>query len=370
MQEIDILKKEDFADEESQLIFEARYNFYKTGDWRYLVHLLGSNQKILDRYNNKVLQTVQKINDGLEKRSEWIIFGCGRNGVRLYDLYMKNKVNVLGFCDNAKHGGHYSGKPIFTVNEAVAFSEAGIVIPYSPYMAEMEEQLLNKGVDEKRILYVDVDCIFSVKKIANLTEILLCENSKFVIYGTDHFEMLLCNLFTEAKMNLLAICSESEEYGGSIHGVPVINYKQYCECYQNCYLISVGINYQKLANMGVDDSKLIGMVNIESLQYFDDEIISPAYSTEQVFVDGGCWDLNSTRSFFKWAGKNAKKSYAFEPLNDNYKVCIKNSKQWKLQEKVEIIHGSLWDSEEVLPIFSGGGKKQFICCFKYNGCKK
>ena len=60
------VKKEDFCDDESQRIFELRYNFYQTGDWKHLIRLIASSQGIIDRYNNELtdIESVKKIKGG------------------------------------------------------------------------------------------------------------------------------------------------------------------------------------------------------------------------------------------------------------------------------------------------------------------
>lgn len=342
-----MVKKEDFCDEESQRIFELRYKFYQTGDWMELIRLLGFSQRIIDRYNDEIIGSASI--DSLNKKKSWMIFGCGYNGKKLFDHYLKDKVNILGFCDNALDGGHYSGKPIYTVKEAAAYKETGMIIPYSPFMYEMEKQLLELGYDADDIIILDADFLFPVKKTDHLYEILLDRNSKFVLYGTGHHESLICDLFLKAGLKLAAVCSEDSGQGKTFCSLPVISLSDYDRCYKDCYMICIGgAHYQKMIDHAADLDRVIGLANIDRLQYFDSEIIIP--DEEHIFVDGGCLDLYTTNLFFLRGGVNAKKAYAFEPLKDNFELCIKNRNSWGLDGKAEIYHGALWDKEEDLPL--------------------
>lgn len=216
-------------------------------------------------------------------------------------------------------------------------------------MYEMKNQLLDLGYHTDRIIILDGDYLFPVKKTDNFYNILMDENSRFVLYGTEIQEKEICHLFLSANMKVEAVCSENDRQGKSYCGIPVISLSEYFRYYKDCYMICIGgMKQQMLTAQGVSSDKVIGFANIDRLQYFDDEIVPS--DAEHVFVDGGCLDLYTTNLFFLKGREKYKKAYAFEPLKDNFEKCLKNCENWGLDDKVSLYHGALWDKEEDLPL--------------------
>ncbi|MBQ9361200.1 MAG: FkbM family methyltransferase [Lachnospiraceae bacterium] len=83
--------------------------------------------------------------------------------------------------------------------------------------------------------------------------------------------------------------------------------------------------------------------------YFDTDIIH--FEDEEVFVDGGSYDLSTTLSLSKIA--NLKKSYAFEADPDNVPKCNEMKERYGLKQ-AEIFPYGLWSSADMLTFGSTG----------------
>lgn len=68
------------------------------------------------------------------------------------------------------------------------------------------------------------------------------------------------------------------------------------------------------------------------------------FEEQEIFVDGGSFDLETTRIFqeiMKKEGKKCRKVYAFEPDRDHYLICKKKIQQngW---DNIELVNAGLW----------------------------
>lgn len=81
-----------------------------------------------------------------------------------------------------------------------------------------------------------------------------------------------------------------------------------------------------------------------------------AFEDQEIFVDGGCFDLETTRIFqeiLKNEGKQCRKVYAFEPDRNNYLICKKKieNNAWR---NINLVNAGLW-REEMYVEFEGIG---------------
>ena len=83
-------------------------------------------------------------------------------------------------------------------------------------------------------------------------------------------------------------------------------------------------------------------------QYFDPDFIR--YEEEEVFVDAGCYALETSLELRKRC-KRVKKVYAFEPDPKNHEVCLHNKEKYHFPE-VELLPYGTW-SENTELRFSG-----------------
>lgn len=98
--------------------------------------------------------------------------------------------------------------------------------------------------------------------------------------------------------------------------------------------------YRQLCFMGFPQTNIYmpregRFVGCVGHQYFD--MFSPMQ--EEVFIDAGCYDGQTSCDFVKWCNGDYNKIYAFEPSDDIVAVCLKNIsskgiKRFELYQKV------------------------------------
>ena len=91
-------------------------------------------------------------------------------------------------------------------------------------------------------------------------------------------------------------------------------------------------------------------------QYFDCPELNPL-GKEEVFIDAGCLNADTSREFVKWAGNTYKRIIAFEPDNGCYDKIV-NSKDI---DNFEVMPYAVWSKREEIHFSnssSGGGKAQ------------
>ena len=84
--------------------------------------------------------------------------------------------------------------------------------------------------------------------------------------------------------------------------------------------------------------------------YFVEDFLR--YEDEEIFVDGGSYDLETTK-FFKNICPALKKPYAFEPDKENFKKCEKK-KTLEALDYIELLPYGVW-SENTTLRFTGTG---------------
>lgn len=92
------------------------------------------------------------------------------------------------------------------------------------------------------------------------------------------------------------------------------------------------------------------VLNFDNGQYFGPDFI--AYEDEEVFVDAGCYDLDSAICLSRHA--KVKKVYAFEPDPKNYKLCLSNKEKYNFTG-ARILPCGTWSSKKVLHFTTGKG---------------
>jgi len=87
--------------------------------------------------------------------------------------------------------------------------------------------------------------------------------------------------------------------------------------------------------------------------YFERDLIT--FTDNEVFVDGGCFDFESSKAFLEKC-KSIKKIYAFEPNPTQYLICVENSKHIDF---AKISPYGLWNENAELTFDSTG--KEAAC---------
>lgn len=130
----------------------------------------------------------------------------------------------------------------------------------------------------------------------------------------------------------------------------LINASDYYEEIE-AFLLSNGIPEANIYNKGKD------IATKYPIQYFDSDILQPV--SNEVFVDGGAYDMETARKFARWCGDGYKKIYSFEPDPQNYSFCLKQLGSRPIRD-LELINKGTWNCEDVLSFKCGGEGSRFM----------
>lgn len=88
---------------------------------------------------------------------------------------------------------------------------------------------------------------------------------------------------------------------------------------------------------------------LDRKQYFD---FFEYTGDRETFIDGGVFDLGSTKAFMAWCDGNYDHVYAFEPEKSNYELCNNKIGEW---DKVSLFHCGLFDNRGTIGFTAGLG---------------
>lgn len=104
----------------------------------------------------------------------------------------------------------------------------------------------------------------------------------------------------------------------------------------------------QLKEYGISESNIISFSNVlkkKNDEYFEDFL---THKENEVFVDAGVYDGNTTLDFCEWSKGKYKKIYMFEPSEDYYERFYNNVESIG---NCEWIHKGLWSCETELSFF-------------------
>lgn len=356
------ISKNDFIDQESQVIFETKKNFYETGNWNYLIETISKTyykiwDKVLSYASNSyaLWETLQN------KHGNAVIFGAGQTGKLVYfSCHSIFQNRLIGFIDNYKYGSTYCGLPVNSVNELLTCTKESlplVLIPDGIYASKMKKQLEDESYPLDKIFIIPYEFSFQTfKNISNIDieHVLLTNTNQYILYGTSHYEFLLSVLFKRAGRNIIGVCDPnySSQY---FHELPVISLDEAKAQTSNCFILCQQERIAEALVNGISKDQLIPMFHIDHLQYFDSEIVPKPDQRIQSFVDGGALGLETAISFLQWCNGNVANIYSFEPDENNYKNCLRvlnageftfNSHNYS--DKVKLYKKGLWSCDSVL----------------------
>lgn len=113
---------------------------------------------------------------------------------------------------------------------------------------------------------------------------------------------------------------------GERYGLPVLSFLEFLEKHRNALVLnSVGGPigeqlHRQCADAGVD---VISLIECEKGwdQYFDLPAELGLVGKSEVFVQAGCYNGDTQKSFVNWFGDTYEKMITFEPSEEQYKLC-------------------------------------------------
>ena len=134
---------------------------FKEKDWKDL-QLFLEDASLLFQYSQKNFRKSKEIVSQFmnhAKDYEWIIFGYGNVGKKIYNLLCLYKIKLNAYCDNSlnKQGKFIDDIPILSPSDAVKnYPNSRFIIANQNHYEEMKNQLLDMGVENKAIYKKDI----------------------------------------------------------------------------------------------------------------------------------------------------------------------------------------------------------------------
>ena len=231
---------------------------------------------------------------------------------------------------------------------------------------------LSKEIFEYRLMYSLSEDNKYIRKTActidivkNMYEQIKNINGVIGIFGAGVVAKALIKTYDDIQFQCLI---DNKKAGTKYENIPVISPKEFKENYPDGYiLISTKLYYEEilmqLLKEGWQEEKIINVgkeyAKLNHIQYFDLPYLERA--EEEVFVDGGSFDGNTSLDFENWCkDKEVKNSfvYIWEPDSKNIEKCKKNLLTSKIYH--EFISKGLWNKKDVLQ-FNMDNTSSAIC---------
>ena len=243
----------------------------------------------------------------LDHKQPYVLFGADIKGIMLYQWLSDNGFDIQYFVDNdiGKQDGDIHGKPVYAVEKLRGDKASKVIFTLSPHFIDtVSKQLTDIGIDNNRII--------------------IPQNLDFAPFGSRN-EILSRLRANEAGISLVTSLLEDDRSKNTLKGIV-----KYCET--------------------LDMSEIGKIYDDRYPQYFDEELI--VFGNDEVFVDGGCLDFNTSFHFMDKAPL-FKKIYAFEPDCHNF-LRIKDLSKHVRPNKIELFNKAIYSGKKSLSFHNRG----------------
>lgn len=221
------------------------------------------------------------------------------------------------------------------------------------------EDNLSKELYLQRLLWAvtgNIEYAFNLVEIST-PEILhifdnIDRNKEIILYGAGGNCKSALYWCKKADVDISFICDKNpDKHGQKIEDIQVISFEQLVEEHKDAFIIisnqrgidsikeELNVYFLKEQILPIVDGNI--RANIEN-QYFDDLV---TFSDDEVFVDGGCFDLETAEFLMKKC--KPKRIYAFEPDESNLKI-ITDKIEKNGYKNIEIMKVGLWKENDKL----------------------
>lgn len=190
-------------------------------------------------------------------------------------------------------------------------------------------------------------------------------NRKIVFYGAGTVGKAILPCWQDDE-RVIGFCSRTKKKQENGYcGYPVISPEELFARKDLSVVISTTSDYEEidqiLRDNGYPEDQIYNLSKYfryeDRTQYFSPSFM--AYEDEEVFLDVGCCNLNSTMELRKHC-KHLKKVYAFEPDPISYEICVERKERYGLKE-VELLPLGAWSEQAILPFESENNGGSNIC---------
>lgn len=172
---------------------------------------------------------------------------------------------------------------------------------------------------------------------------LKAEGKKLFLYGAATSGAIVGSMLLKQGGDFFAYCARShEKYTNGVNGKPVYSPDYIFEHPEECYVLIASTTtaseiYDILLEHHFPKEQIYVLSNIAATQnmlarqYFEFPELFPK---GKAFVDGGCFDCETSKKFAVWCGDEYSKIFAFEPDPKNYQKCLDISDSSNLRLKL------------------------------------
>ncbi len=214
---------------------------------------------------------------------------------------------------------------------------------------------LNENVSEIESMVNDIVQFQQRHECEELTEWITRPTSlPVVLFGAGGGALNIYQKLPQKHQSCVFCCCDNNAtlYGSSISLedkiVPVISPAQLVKDYFNSTIVISTPEYKdevyaQLLELGFNKSQIV--YPWYGKQYFESFL---THSDSEIFIDAGCFNLNSSYKFIQWANDNYEKIYAFEPDAALYEKCVAKNNN----PKIQMVNKGLWSKAETLSFAS------------------
>ncbi len=179
-----------------------------------------------------------------------------------------------------------------------------------------------------------------------------------VLFGAGVWGWAVNECLARSGIEARCFCdNDPKKVGSRYYGKEIISVADLTEKYRDCVVVVATEKYEaqvlhQLRQLQFLQGQVFGFSITDREIYFDREIMTPG--AQEIFVDGGCCDGQTSLDFVRWSKGAAAGIYAFEPDKENYRACIKNFGKncevpWELEE------AGLWNVSTRLGFYDAHG---------------
>ncbi len=185
---------------------------------------------------------------------------------------------------------------------------------------------------------------------------------RWVIYGAKVYGELIYNRYRFDRADVV-FCDRNYREIKNYCGKPVISPDDLLNNYTdaNVFIASTQFHdeiYKFLRDNKVANERILtnNILKELGIQYFEPFV---EFYENEVFIDVGVLDGESSLLFAEKCGQNYEKIYLFEPDNESYERSIENLEKNKL-DNYQIFNLGLWNEKATLSFNSTGGRDAAI----------
>ena len=187
----------------------------------------------------------------------------------------------------------------------------------------------------------------------------LLKGRSVVMFGVGGWLNIMKSFFDYVGLTANLYCDNDPTKIGTVYcGKPIISVDTLCEKYPDAIIIITTNEHEReilsqLLKLNFKRQQIVTINNENQyLLYFDGDIVDVTQKDrDNIFVDGGCYNGETSLEFIRLSKGSVKKIYAFEPDNINFVACKKCFKK-NLTIPYHLENAGLYSKNDVLS-FSG-----------------